>query len=158
MITIESLTRRYAGFTAVDNVSFTAQPGRAPARVAGSRGHRPATDRPLQSSSGYLLGATTTLVVTWTEGPDQARPGTDRGAGQFFGSVRAAGEDNKDEAFSSCPEWLGRRYPRQADRPPLNERCCCVRSGCGSGSSLIILQPPGSSVPRDNRHAPWGQR
>ena len=28
MITVESLTRRYAGFTAVDNVSFTAQPGR----------------------------------------------------------------------------------------------------------------------------------
>ena len=28
MITVESLTRRYAGFAAVDNVSFTAQPGR----------------------------------------------------------------------------------------------------------------------------------
>src|SRR5438128_3981226 len=28
MITVESLTRRYAGFTAVDNVSFTAMPGR----------------------------------------------------------------------------------------------------------------------------------
>ena len=28
MITVESLTRRYAGFTAVDNVSFTALPGR----------------------------------------------------------------------------------------------------------------------------------
>ena len=28
MITVESLTRRYAGFTAVDNVSFTAQSGR----------------------------------------------------------------------------------------------------------------------------------
>ena len=28
MITVENLTRRYAGFTAVDNVSFTAQPGR----------------------------------------------------------------------------------------------------------------------------------
>ena len=28
MITVESLTRRYAGFTAVDHVSFTAQPGR----------------------------------------------------------------------------------------------------------------------------------
>jgi ABC-2 type transport system ATP-binding protein len=27
-ITVESLTRRYAGFTAVDNVSFTALPGR----------------------------------------------------------------------------------------------------------------------------------
>ncbi len=28
MITVDSLTRRYAGFTAVDNVSFTAQSGR----------------------------------------------------------------------------------------------------------------------------------
>src|SRR3954466_1809632 len=28
MITVDSLTRRYAGFTAVDNVSFTARPGR----------------------------------------------------------------------------------------------------------------------------------
>src|ERR1700759_1298291 len=28
MITVESLTRRYAGFTAVDHVSFTALPGR----------------------------------------------------------------------------------------------------------------------------------
>ena len=28
MITVESLTRRYAGFTAVDNVSFTARSGR----------------------------------------------------------------------------------------------------------------------------------
>src|ERR687897_2997617 len=28
MITVDSLTRRYAGFTAVDDVSFTAQPGR----------------------------------------------------------------------------------------------------------------------------------
>ena len=28
MITVESLTRRYAGFTAVDDVSFTALPGR----------------------------------------------------------------------------------------------------------------------------------
>ena len=28
MITVESLTRRYAGFTAVDNVSFTVRSGR----------------------------------------------------------------------------------------------------------------------------------
>src|SRR4051812_49449441 len=28
MITVESLTRRYAGFTAVDDVSFSALPGR----------------------------------------------------------------------------------------------------------------------------------
>jgi len=28
MITVDSLTRRYAGFTAVDNISFTARPGR----------------------------------------------------------------------------------------------------------------------------------
>ncbi len=28
MLTVDSLTRKYAGFTAVDNVSFTAQPGR----------------------------------------------------------------------------------------------------------------------------------
>ena len=28
MITVESLTRRYASFTAVDNISFTARPGR----------------------------------------------------------------------------------------------------------------------------------
>src|SRR6187402_1638907 len=28
MITVDSLTRRYAGFTAVDDVTFTAQPGR----------------------------------------------------------------------------------------------------------------------------------
>ena len=28
MITVDSLTRKYAGFTAVDNVSFTARPGR----------------------------------------------------------------------------------------------------------------------------------
>src|SRR5204863_3285565 len=28
MITIESLSKKYGGFTAVDNVSFTAQPGR----------------------------------------------------------------------------------------------------------------------------------
>ena len=28
MITVESLTRRYAGFTAVDDVSFSARPGR----------------------------------------------------------------------------------------------------------------------------------
>ena len=28
MITVESLTRRYAGFTAVDDISFTARPGR----------------------------------------------------------------------------------------------------------------------------------
>ena len=28
MITVESLTRSYAGFTAVDNLSFTTKPGR----------------------------------------------------------------------------------------------------------------------------------
>ena len=28
MITVEALTKKYGGFTAVDDVSFTAQPGR----------------------------------------------------------------------------------------------------------------------------------
>ena len=48
MITVESLTRRYAGFTAVDNVSFTAQPCRDPVDARPADGlrqpwrHRPA--------------------------------------------------------------------------------------------------------------------
>ena len=44
MITVESLTRRYAGFTAVDNVSFTALPGRHRLRPERPQVHHDARD------------------------------------------------------------------------------------------------------------------
>ena len=62
MITVESLTRRYAGFTAVDNVSFSALPGRvtgfsvrtAPASPHDARGGR--HDRPVPSGTATIAG------------------------------------------------------------------------------------------------------
>src|ERR1700750_1870991 len=58
MIIVESLTRRYAGFTAVDDVSFTALPG----RVTGFLGPKGA-------------GKTTTMRVMVGPAPPDVRHG-----------------------------------------------------------------------------------
>ena len=72
MITVESLTRRYAGFTAVDNVSFTALPG----RVTGFLG--PNSTDTVQVSSGPRLVALQRSEVPSNAVEPAARPSAQR--------------------------------------------------------------------------------
>src|SRR3954468_17208278 len=56
MITVESLTRRYAGFTAVDNVSFTAQTGRVTGFLGPNGAGKSTTMRVMVGLTGATSG------------------------------------------------------------------------------------------------------
>ena len=71
MITVESLTRRYGGFTAVDNVSFTALPGRVTGFLGQNGAGKSTTMRVLVGLTGPTSG---TATISGTRFGDAQRP------------------------------------------------------------------------------------
>src|SRR4028119_2126782 len=77
MITVESLTRRYAGFTAVDNVSFTAQPGRVTGFLGPNGAGKSTTMRVMVGLTAPTSGTATIDGVRFADLPN---PGPEAGA------------------------------------------------------------------------------
>src|SRR4029079_149143 len=76
MITVESLTRTYAGFTAVDNVSFTALPG----RVTGFLGPKgPGMSRPRRVMVALTVPTSGSATINGERFADLANPGLEVG-------------------------------------------------------------------------------
>ena len=70
MITVESLTRRYAGFTAVDNVSFTAQPGRVTGFLGPNGAGKSTTMRVMVGLTAPTSGSATIDGVRFADLPN----------------------------------------------------------------------------------------
>ena len=76
MITVESLTRRYAGFTAVDDVSFTAQPGRVTGFLGPNGAGKSTTMRVMV---GLTVPTSGTATINGERFADLANPGLEVG-------------------------------------------------------------------------------
>ncbi|HWM74181.1 MAG TPA: ATP-binding cassette domain-containing protein, partial [Nocardioides sp.] len=76
MITVESLIRRYAGFTAVDNVSFTAQPGRVTGFLGPNGAGKSTTMRVMVGLTAPTSGSAT---INGERFADLANPGLEVG-------------------------------------------------------------------------------
>src|SRR5690242_20467356 len=73
MITVDSLTRRYAGFTAVDNVSFTAQPGRVTGFLGPNGAGKSTTMRVMVGLTPPTEGGVTVLGRRYADLPNPGR-------------------------------------------------------------------------------------
>ena len=73
MISIESLTRRYGGLNAVDNVSFTAEPGRVTGFLGPNGAGKSTTMRILVGLTKATAGRTTILGRGYTDLPNPGR-------------------------------------------------------------------------------------
>ena len=88
MITVESLTRRYAGFTAVDNVSFTALPGRVTGFLGPNGAGKYTTMRVMVGLTVPTSGSATIKAPTSTQSRD-SRSGTSVARGSTHSERRA---------------------------------------------------------------------
>src|ERR1051325_11488099 len=70
MITVESLTRRYAGFTAVDNVSFTSLPGRVTGFLGPNGAGKSTTMRVMVGLTAPTSGTATINGVRFADLPN----------------------------------------------------------------------------------------
>ncbi|MCK5891826.1 ATP-binding cassette domain-containing protein [Aeromicrobium sp.] len=73
MITVDSLTRRYAGFTAVDDVSFTAEPGRVTGFLGPNGAGKSTTMRVMVGLTAPTSGSATIDGVRFTALPNPGR-------------------------------------------------------------------------------------
>ena len=110
MITVESLTRRYAGFTAVDNVSFTAQPGRVTGFLGPNGAGKSTTLRMLTSRLTPTSGTATVAGHDVLTQPDEVRArigyiGQGNAAGH---SYRVLDELRNQGRFYSVPADVAR--------------------------------------------------
>ena len=73
MITVENLTRKYGGFTAVDNVTFTAQPGRVTGFLGPNGAGKSTTMRVLVGLTAPTSGTSTVAGRRFADLPNPAR-------------------------------------------------------------------------------------
>ncbi|MGN6162030.1 MAG: ABC transporter ATP-binding protein [Marmoricola sp.] len=73
MITVESLTKRYGGFTAVDNVSFTARPGRVTGFLGPNGAGKSTTMRIMVGLTPETSGTVTVLGRRFADLPNPGR-------------------------------------------------------------------------------------
>src|SRR3712207_1587831 len=102
MITVESLTKRYGGFTAVDDVSFTARPG----RVTGFLGPNGAGK---STSMRMMVGLTTptsgSVTIAGRRFADLPNPGAQVGV-MLDASAQHAGRTGR-EILSLAQRMMG---------------------------------------------------
>ncbi|GAA0207318.1 ATP-binding cassette domain-containing protein [Cytobacillus oceanisediminis] len=92
MITVESLTRRYAGFTAVDDVSFTARPGRVTGFLGPNGAGKSTTMRVMVGLTAPTSGSATIHGVRFADLPN---PGLEVGV-LLDASAQHAGRTGRD--------------------------------------------------------------
>jgi ABC-2 type transport system ATP-binding protein len=73
MINVESLTKKYAGFTAVDDVSFTARPGRVTGFLGPNGAGKSTTMRVMVGLTPATSGSVTVLGRRFADLPDPGR-------------------------------------------------------------------------------------
>src|SRR5690242_3373553 len=102
MITVDSLTRRYAGFTAVDNVSFTALPGRVTGFLGPNGAGKSTTMRVMVGLTTPTSGAAT---INGKRFADLPNPGLEVGV-LLDASAQHAGRTGR-EILTTAADTMG---------------------------------------------------
>ena len=102
MITVESLTRRYAGFTAVDNVSFTALPGRVTGFLGPNGAGKSTTMRVMV---GLTVPTSGTATINGERFADLPNPGLEVGV-LLDASAQHAGRTGR-EILTTAADTMG---------------------------------------------------
>ena len=149
MITLESITRTYGGFTAVDDVTFTARPGRVTGFLGPNGAGKSTTMRIMVGLTPPTSG---TATVSGRRYADLPNPGLEVGV-LLDASAQHAGRTGREiltiaQRTMGLPPRAGRRdaRPGQPDPGPRpSGGSATTRSGCASGSAS---PPPSSATPR----------
>jgi ABC-2 type transport system ATP-binding protein len=102
MIIVDSLTRRYAGFTAVDNVSFAAQPGRVTGFLGPNGAGKSTTMRVMVGLTAPTSGSATIDGIRFADLPN---PGLEVGV-LLDASAQHAGRTGR-EILSVAADTMG---------------------------------------------------
>src|SRR5262245_32078877 len=102
MITVESLTRKYAGFTAVDNVSFTALPGRVTGFLGPNGAGKSTTMRVMV---GLTVPTSGTATINGERFADLPNPGLEVGV-LLDASAQHAGRTGR-EILTTAADTMG---------------------------------------------------
>ena len=102
MITVESLTRRYAGFTAVDNVSFTALPGRVTGFLGPNGAGKSTTMRVMV---GLTVPTSGTATINGEQFADLPNPGLEVGV-LLDASAQHPGRTDARSSRSPLTPWV----------------------------------------------------
>ena len=143
MITVESLTRRYAGFTAVDDVSFTAQPGRVTGFLGPNGAGKSTTMRVMVGLTVPTSGSATIDGVRFADLPN---PGLEVGV-LLDASAQHAGRTGR-EILTTASDTVG--LPRTRVEEMLELVQPDTHRGQAPGAQLL---PRDASTPRDRHRA-----
>ena len=151
MITVESLTRTYAGFTAVDNVSFTAQSGRVTGFLGPNGAGKSTTMRVMVGLTAPTSG---TATINGERFADLPNPGLEVGV-LLDASAQHAGRTGR-EILTIAADTMGLPRRRVDEMLELVSRSRIHRIPAGSsplaGSSRISTRgSPSSAVPMPSR-------
>ena len=120
MITVESLTKKYGGFTAVDDVSFTARPGRVTGFLGPNGAGKSTTMRMMVGLTPPTSGGATVAGRRFADLPN---PGREVGV-LLDASAQHAGRTGR-EILTLAARSMGvptRRVPQMLDRVSLTEK------------------------------------
>ena len=137
MITLDSVTRRYGGFIAVDHVSFTAQPGRVTGFLGPNGAGKSTTMRIIVGLTHPTAGSATVSGRRYVDLPN---PGLEVGV-LLDASAQHAGRTGR-EILTIAQRYMGlpkTRVDEMLDLVGLPRRsrrgaCATTPSACGSGS------------------------
>jgi len=138
MITVDSLTRRYAGFTAVDDVSFTARPGRVTGFLGPNGAGKSTTMRVMVGLTAPTSGSATIDGVRFADLPN---PGLEIGV-LLDASAQHAGRTGR-EILNVAADTMGlprKRVEEMLDlvsltRPRPSAASATTRSACANASA-----------------------
>ncbi len=144
MITVESLTRRYAGFTAVDNVSFTALPGRVTGFLGPNGAGKSTTMRVMV---GLTVPTSGTATINGERFADLPNPGLEVGV-LLDASAQHAGRTGR-EILTIAADTMGLPRTRVDEMLELVEPD--PHRGQAPGAQLL---PRHASTPRHRHRTP----
>ena len=138
MITVESLTRRYAGFAAVDNVSFTALPGRVTGFLGPNGAGKSTTMRVMVGLTAPTSGSATIGGVRFADLPN---PGLEVGV-LLDASAQHAGRTGREVLTLAhktmglpANRWSGQRWPASTSHLYQWSGATNPPSGCDHGKT-----------------------
>jgi ABC-2 type transport system ATP-binding protein len=148
MITVDRVTKSYGGFTAVDDVSFTAEPGRVTGFLGPNGAGKSTTMRVLVGLTAATSGRAEVCGRAFRDLPN---PGREVGV-LLDASAQHAGRTGR-EILTVAARTMGlpeHRVEEMLSRVGLTQRrpaagCVTTRSACGNGSAsprLCSATPP----------------
>ena len=123
MITVEGLTKKYGGFTAVDDITFTAQPGRVTGFLGPNGAGKSTSMRIMVGLTPPSSGSATILGRRYSDLPN---PGIEVGV-LLDASAQHAGRTGR-EILTLAQRMMGLPSSRVPTMPCIS--CCGRPAGC----------------------------